>query len=93
MKLKIIEYFWAVGHRTRRKGSHKIPLVAGQTLDVDYMQLKIEKADQKSVTVSYCRKDGTVVKTFTFDQRVGYYYRPTSFDAGHEYRFKVTRFF
>ena len=93
MKLKIVEYFWAVGRRTKRRGSHKIPLVAGQTLGVDDMQFKIEKAGQESVTVSYCRKDGTVVKTFTFDRRVGYHYRPTSFDGGREYRFKVTRFF
>ena len=43
MKLKIIDYFWVVGHRTKRKGSHKIPLAEGEPSEINYVQFRIKE--------------------------------------------------
>lgn len=43
MKLKIIDYFWVVGHRTKRKGSHKISLAEGEPSEINYAQFSIKE--------------------------------------------------
>ncbi|MBQ8862655.1 MAG: hypothetical protein IJV67_08495 [Clostridia bacterium] len=93
MKLKIIEYFWAVGRRTRRTGTRRIPLEESKAANIDRMQFKIEKIEGDRITVSVNRLDGTLIRTLSFDKRNGCYYRPMSMDGGHEYVLKAVRFF
>ena len=92
MKVKIIEYFWAVGHRTKRKGSHKLPLVEGETRKINYVSFKIAKVENDKVIVSVNRDDGTLIKELTIEKGKQNYYRPMSMDAGYEYILKFTRF-
>ena len=93
MKLKIIDYFWAVGHRTKRKGSHKIPLAEGELREIDYVQFRIDKVEKDKALVSVVRRDGTVIKEITVEKGQRSYYHPRSMDAGHEYTLKLTKFF
>ena len=93
MKLKIIDYFWAVGHRTKRKGSHRIPLVEGESREINYAQFKVGKVEEDKALVSVIRRDGTVIKEITVEKGKSAYYRPMSMDAGHEYVLKFTKFF
>ena len=93
MKLKIIEYFWAVGHRTKRKGSHKIPLAEGESREINYVQFKIDKVEGDKALVSVIRRDGTVIKKITVEKGKSAYYRPMSMDAGYEYVLKLTKYF
>ena len=92
MKIKIIEYFWAVGHRTRRKGSYKLPLIEGETRKINYAKFKIDKVEDDKVIVSINRDDGTLIKKLTVEKGKQNYYRPMSMDAGYEYILKFTRF-
>jgi len=93
MKIKIIEYFWAVGHRTKRIGSYKIPLIEGEMREINYVQFRIDKAEEDKALISVVRHDGTVIKQITVEKGKSAYYRPTSMDAGHEYILKFTKFF
>ena len=93
MKLKIIDYFWAVGHRTKRKGSHRMSLVEGETRKVHYLLFKIDSVETDKVIVSVSREDGTLIKTLTVEKGNPNWYHPMSMDAGHEYVLKFTKFF
>lgn len=93
MKLKIIDYFWSVGHRTKRKGSHKIPLAEGELREINYVQFRIDKVEGDKALVSVLRSDGTVAREFAVEKGKQAYYRPLSMDAGHEYTLKLTKFF
>ena len=68
MKLKIIDYFWSVGHRTKRVGSHRMPLVEGETRKVHYLLFKIDSVETDKVIVSVSREDGTLIKTLTVEK-------------------------
>ena len=92
MKLKIIEYFWAVGHRTKRKGSYKLPLIEGKTLKPHFANLKIDKVEEDKVIVSFNRDDGTLIKELTVEKGKQNYYRPMSMDGGYEYILRLARF-
>lgn len=93
MKLKIIEYFWAVGRKTKRVGTYRMPLDVGQTREINRMSFKIEKVDGDKLTVSINRKDGTLIKEISVEKGKQSYYRPMSMDAGYEYILKITRLF
>ena len=92
MKIKIIEYFWAVGHRTKRKGTYKLPLIEGKTLKPHFANLRIDKVEEDKVIVSFNRNDGTLIKELTVEKGKQCYYRPMSMDGGYEYVLKFTRF-
>ena len=92
MKLKIIEYFWSVGHRTRRKGTYKLPLIEGKTLKPHFANLRVDKVEEDKAIVSFNRDDGTLIKKFTVEKGKQNYYRPISMDGGYEYVLKFTRF-
>lgn len=92
LKLKIIAYFWAAGHRTKRKGSHKLPLVEGETRTINHANFKIDKVEDDKAIVSINRDDGTLIKELTIEIGEQNYYRPMSMDAGYEYILKLTRF-
>ena len=92
MKLKIIEYFWAVGHKTKRKGTYRLPLIEGKTLKPHFANLKIDKVEEDKVIVSFNRNDGTLIKELTVEKGKQCYYRPMSMDGGYEYVLKFTRF-
>ena len=68
MKLKIIDYFWAVGHRTKRKGSHNIPLAEGESREINYVQFRIDKVEKNKAQISVIRRDGTVIKEITVEK-------------------------
>ncbi len=68
MKLKIIDYFWSVGHRTKRKGSHKIPLAEGELREINYVQFRIDKVEKDKAQISVIRRDGTVIKEITVEK-------------------------
>ena len=93
MKLKIIDYFWSVGHRTKRKGSHRMPLVEGEPSEINYVQFRIDKVEKDKAQISVIRRDGTVIKEITVEKGKSAYYSPMSMDAGHEYVLKLTKFF
>ena len=93
MKLKIIDYFWAVGHRTKRKGSYKIPLAEGESREINYAQFRIDKVEKDKAQISVIRRDGTGIKEITVEKGRRSYYHPRSMDAGHEYTLKLTKFF
>ena len=93
MKLKIIDYFGSVGHRTKRVGSHRMPLVEGETRKVHYLLFKIDSVETDKVIVSVSREDGTLIKTLTVEKGNPNWYHPMSMDAGHEYVLKLTKFF
>ena len=93
LKLKVINYFWAVGRRTRRVGSRKMPLIEGQTMDLDFVQFKIDKIEADKVIVTVNRQDGTLIKSITVVKGESSYYRPMSMDAGHAYVLKLTKLF
>ena len=93
MKLKIIEYFWGVGRKTRRNASYRMPLREGEVKDVDRLQFEIRKVEDGRVTVSLNRKDKTPIKEFTVENGKAYYYRPMSMDGGVEYVVKLTKLF
>ena len=93
MKLKIIDYFWSVGHGTKRKGSHKIPLAEGESREINYVQFRIDKVEKDKAQISVIRRDGTVIKEITVEKDKSACYRPRSMDAGHEYVLKLTNFF
>ena len=93
MKLKIIDYFWAVGHGRKRKGPHKIPLAEGESREINYVQFRIDKVEKDKAQISVIRRDGTVIKEITVEKGKSAYYRPMSMDAGHEYVLKLTKFF
>ena len=93
MKLKIIDYFWSVGHRTKRKGSHKIPLAEGELHEINYVQFRIDKVEKDKAQISVIRRDGTVIKEITVEKGKSANYRPMSMDAGHEYVLKLTKIF
>ena len=92
MKLKIIEYFWAVGHKTKRKGTYRLPLTEGKALKPNFANLKIDKVEEDKVIVSFNRDDGTLIKELTVEKGKQNYYRPMSMDGGYEYVLKITRF-
>ena len=92
MKLKIIEYFWSVGHRTKRKGTYKLPLIEGKTLKPHFANLRIDKVEEDKVIVSFNRNDGTLIKERSVEKGKQCYYRPMSMDGGYEYILKFTRF-
>lgn len=92
MKIKIIEYFWSVGHKTRRKGSHKMPLVLGQSLEINRMTFKVHKIEGGKITLNVLRYDGTLIKELVVEKGKSSFYRPFSMDAGHQYTVKITRF-
>lgn len=93
MKLKIIDYFWSVGHGTKRKGSHKIPLAEGELREINYVQFRIDKVEKNKAQISVIRRDGTLIKTLTVEKGNPNWYHPMSIDAGHEYVLKLTKFF
>ena len=68
MKLKIIDYFWAVGHWTKRKGSHKILLAEGESREINYVQFRIDKVEKDKAQISVIRRDGTVIKEITVEK-------------------------
>jgi len=92
VKVKIIEYFWAVGHRTKRKGSYKLPLIEGEAIKPHFANFKISKVEEDKVIVSVNRDDGTLIKELTIEKGKRNYYRPMSMDAGYEYILKFTSF-
>lgn len=94
MKLKITEYFWAVGKKTRRVKSIRAPLVIGpiKNDDVGYIW-QIDEVSENKVMVSVICRDGEKIKTFTVEKGKGAYWRPFSMDGGHEYIMKLVRFF
>ena len=93
MKLKVIDYFWAVGKKTRRRGSYKIPVAEGQSTEISHLTFKIEKVETDQITVALIRWDGEKIKEITVEKGKGAYYHPFSMDGGHRYDLKLTRFF
>ena len=94
MKLKIVEYFWAVGKRTRKVKTLRVPLKVGPIKNFDVgCTWQIDEVNENSVIVSVIRRDGEKIKTFTVEKGMGAYWRPRSMDAGHQYTMKLVRFF
>ena len=94
MKLKIQERFWAVGRRTRRVKTVRVPLKVGTIKNFDVgCTWQIDEVSENSVKLSVIRRDGETIKTFTVEKEKGAYWRPRSMDAGYEYIIKLVRFF
>ena len=94
MKLKIIDHFWAVGKRTRRVKTVRVPLKVGPIKNLDVgCTWQIDEVSENEVKVSVIRHDGETIKTFTVEKGKNNYWRPRSMDAGHEYTMKLVRFF
>ena len=94
MKLKIEDYFWAVGKRTRKVKTVRVPLEVGPIKNFDIgTTWQIDEVSEDSVKVSVIRHDGETIKTFTVTKGKGEYWRPRSMDGGHEYTLKLVRFF
>ena len=94
MKLKIEDYFWAVGKRTRKVKTVRVPLEVGPIKNFDIVTTwQIDEVSEDSVKVSVIRHDGETIKTFTVTKGKGEYWRPRSMDGGHEYTLKLVRFF
>lgn len=94
MKLKIIDYFWAVGKRTRIHKIVRVPLKVGPIKNFDIgCTWQIDEVNENSVKVSVVRRDGETIKTFTVEKGKNNYWRPRSMDGGHEYTLKLVRFF
>ena len=94
MKLKIEDYFWAVGKRTRKVKTVRVPLEVGPIKNFDIGTIwQIDEVSGDSVKVSVIRHDGETIKTFTVTKDKNEYWRPRSMDGGHEYTLKLVRFF
>ena len=94
MKLKITDYFWAVGRKTRKVKTVCVPLAVGPIEDFDVgCTWQIDEVNEKSVKLSVIRHDGVIIKTFTIEDGKNEYWRPRSMDAGHEYTMKLVCFF
>ena len=94
MKLKITDYFWAVGRRTRRVKTVRVPLEVGPIKNFDdRCTWQIDEVNENEVKLSVVRHDGETIKKFTVGKGKGNYWRPRSMDAGHEYTMKLVRFF
>ena len=94
MKLKIIDYFWAVGKRRRRVKTLRVPLKVGPIKNFDIgCTWQIDEVNKNSVKVSVIRRDGETIKAFTVEEGKADHWRPRSMDGGHEYILKLVRFF
>lgn len=94
MKLKIVDRFWAVGHKTKKVGTVYAPLAVGPIAGVDTVSTwQIDEVGEGYVKVSVIRHDGVCVKSFTVEKGKGELWRPRSFDGGHIYTLKLVRFF
>ena len=94
MKLRLTDYFWAVGRRTRRVRTVRAPLNVGPVKNFDdRCTWHIDEVGEDYAKLSVIRHDGEVIKTFTVEKDKGNYWRPRSMDGGHEYTLKPVRFF
>ena len=94
MKLKIEDYFWAVGKRTKKVKTVRVPLKVGEIKALDNTcTWQIHEVGEDFVKVSVVRPDGETIKTFTVTKDKDEYWRPRSMDGGHEYTLKLVRFF
>lgn len=94
MKLKITDYFWAVGKKTKKMRTVRVPLREGVVKGFDTPSTwQIDEVGEDSVKLSVIRHDGEVIKTFTVEKGKTEVWRPRSFDAGHIYKMKLVRFF
>ncbi len=94
MKLKITDDFWAVGRKTKRVKTLRVPLKVGPIKKFDVgCTWHIDEVSENAVKVSVIRRDGETIKNFTIEKGKGAYWRPRSMDAGHEYTIELVRFF
>ena len=94
MKLKITDYFWAVGRRTRKFKTVRVPLEVGPVKGLDTVSTwQIDEVGEDFVKLSVIRHDGETIKTFTVTKEKSEYWRPLSMDGGHEYTMELVRFF
>ena len=92
MKLKIIEYFWAVGKKTKRVKTYKFKL-SENIVNFQLNRLPVSaiiKEDVVNIEISNC--DGKLIRSIKLKKGEQSYYRPMSMDAGYEYIFKLTNF-
>lgn len=94
MKLKIIDYFWAVGKRTRKVKTIRVPLKVGPIKNFDIgCTWQIDEVNDNSVKVSIVCHDHSILKQFVIEKGKKNYWRPRSMDAGHEYIMQLVRYF
>lgn len=94
MKLKITDYFWSVGHKTRKVKTIYAKLVSGNIEAFKQEGIwQIVKAENDYAELTISRLDGVLIKSFTIAGKQEIYWRPYAFDGGHEYRMKLVRFF
>lgn len=94
MKLKVIEYFWAVGRKTKRVKTIRVPLIVGPIKHFgDGCMWQIDEVNETNVKVSVVRRDGKIMKQFIIEKGKKNYWRPRSMDAGNEYVMQLVHFF
>lgn len=94
MKLKITNYFWAVGRRTKKVKTVYAPLKVGEINGVDKVcTWRIDEVGEGYAKVSCIRHDGVPIKSWTVEKGKTEYWRPRSMDAGYEHTIKLVRFF
>lgn len=96
MKLRITDYFWAVGKKTKKVKTVYAPLVVGHIKEMDNnsgCRWHIDEVGENFVKVTYIRHDGVTIKDWTIEKGKGEIWRPRSFDGGHEYRLKLVHLF
>ncbi|MBQ2988096.1 MAG: hypothetical protein IKM00_02995 [Clostridia bacterium] len=94
MKLKITDYFWAVGCRTKKVKTVYAPLKVGPIPAMgEVTRWQIDEVGDGFAKLSVIRHDGATIRTFTVEKgkEAGWY--PRSMDAGHRYTMKLVRFF
>ena len=94
MRLKITDYIWAVGHKTRKVKTVYAPLKVGVIEGVDALcPWQIDEVGKDTATVSVIRHDGVKIKTFHVEKGKEEYWRPLAMDAGHAYKIKLVFLF
>ncbi|MBQ9745492.1 MAG: hypothetical protein IJW21_01550 [Clostridia bacterium] len=93
MKLRITDYFWVVGRRTKKVNTVYAPLEVGEIKGVDKVTTwRIDEVGKGYVKVSCIRHDGVPIKSWRVEKGKGEFWRPFSMDAGHQYAMKLVHF-
>lgn len=95
MKLKIVDEFWAVGKKAKKVKTVKAPIKVGiiDGIGAGGSYWTIDDVRDDSVKVSYYRRDGKLLKSWSVTKEKGGFYRPRSVDGGHQYTLKLVRLF
>lgn len=94
MKLKITDYFWAVGKKTKKVKTVYAPLKVGVIKGMKDVACtwQIHEVGEDYVKLLVIRHDGVTIKSWNIQKGKREYWRPRSCDGGHEYQMKLVRF-